>query len=233
MSISGLEQIQNAGESQVIDLLEARIGNAERTMTNNIALDCYSDGSADGGRQIGGLQLLVSTAPTSGTVGGIDRSSSLATFWRNQVFGAVTNGTGAATSSLIQGYMNSLYVKQVRGSDTPDLIVADNAYYLLYLTSLQAIQRITSDEMASAGFQSLKFMGADVVLDGGYGGGAPTNSMFFLNTDYIHFRPHSARNFVPSEDRVSVNQDALVKFILFAGNLTMSNAFLQGRLHNG
>jgi hypothetical protein len=238
VSISGLEQIQNAGAEQIIDLLEARISNAERTMMNNIAADCYSDGSADGGRQIGGLQLLVSTAPTTGTVGGLDRSSSLATFWRNQVWGAVTNGAGAFTSTSgaatnIQIGMNSLYVKQVRGPDAPDLIVADNAYYLLYLNSLQAIQRIQQTEVGEAGWQSLKFMGADVVLDGGYGGNAPTNSMFFLNTNYIHFRPHSQRNFVPSEDRLSVNQDAMVKFILFAGNMTMSNAFLQGRLHGG
>jgi hypothetical protein len=28
----------------MIDLLEARIGNAERTMKNNLSQDCYSDG---------------------------------------------------------------------------------------------------------------------------------------------------------------------------------------------
>jgi hypothetical protein len=126
--------------------------------------------------------------------------------------------------------MNALYVKLVRGTDGPDLIVADNTYYLYYLTSLQTIQRVTSSDAASAGFQSLKYMGADVVLDGGYGGAAPSASMYFLNTNYLHFRPHKDCYFAPSDDRFSVNQDAMVKLILFAGNLTMSNAFLQGRL---
>jgi hypothetical protein len=32
-------------------------------------------------------------------------------------------------------------------------------------------------------------------------------------------------------DRFSVNQDAMVKLIAVAGNMTMSNAFLQGVLH--
>jgi hypothetical protein len=75
----------------------------------------------------------------------------------------------------------------------------------------------------------LRYSGADVVLDGGYGGGCPASHMYFLNTNYIHFRPHRDRNFVPiGGDRFATNQDAIVKLIGFAGNMTLSNAFLQG-----
>jgi hypothetical protein len=229
ISMSGLEMIQNSGESQSIALLAGRIKNAERTMQNNVALDIYSDGTADGGRQIGGMQLLVAGTPTN-TVGGINASTY--TFWQNKVFRAVTDGGAAASSANIQSYMNRLWVQLVRGSDQIDLIVADNNYYRLYLESLQAIQRIASDEMAKAGFESLKYMMADVVLDGGFGGGAPTNTMYMLNTDYIFFRPASQRNFVPlGDDRFAVNQDAMVKLIGFAGNMTVSNRFLQGVLN--
>lgn len=231
ISISGLEQLQNSGPEAIIDLLESRISNAEKTLTNNIALDLYSDGTADGGRQIGGLQLLISKTPNAGIVGGIDRSTTLGAFWRNLAFSSVTNGGGAATAANIQSYMNQVWVNLVRGADAPDLLVADNNYYLLYLSSLQAIQRITSDEMAQAGFQSLKYMNADVVLDGGVGGGAPANSMYFLNTDYIFFRPHRDRNFAPiGDNRYATNQDAMVKLIGFAGNMTLSNGRLQGVL---
>ncbi|ONE22434.1 3-phosphoglycerate kinase [Burkholderia pseudomallei] len=231
VSISGLEQLQNSAEDAIIDLLESRIKNAEKTLVNNIALDCYSDGTADGGRQIGGLQLLVSATPTTGVVGGIDASTSIGSFWRNTAFSAVTNGGGAATSANIQSYMNRVYVQQVRGTDRPDLIIADNNYFRLYLESLQAIQRITSNEMGEAGFDSLKYMSSDVVLDGGFGGGAPQNTMFFLNTDYIYFRPHTERNFAPiGDDRFAVNQDAMVKLVGFAGNMTVSNRRLQAVL---
>ena len=229
ISISGLEEIQNSGEEQIIDLLESRIGNAERTLVNNIALDCYSDGTADGGRQIGGTQLLISNSPTTGVVGGIDRSAW--PFWRNQKFSGLTDGGAAVTSANIQSYMNRLFVKLVRGADQTDLIVADNNFYRLYLESLQAIQRISGDDKAMAGFNSLKYMNADVVLDGGFGGGAPLSTMYFMNTDYVYFRPAAKRNFVPiGDERFAVNQDAMVKLIGFAGNLTLSNAFLQGVL---
>jgi hypothetical protein len=229
VSISGLEQLQNSGEERIIDLLEARIGNAERTFENNLAGDCYSDGTADGGKQIGGMQLLVADDPTTGTVGGINRATW--TFWRNQKFAATADGGGAASVQNIQSYMNRLYLKLVRGAEHPDLIVADDNYYRLYWESLQAMQRITSAELGEAGFQTIKYMGADVVFDGGQGGFAPTNHMYFLNTNYIHFRPHRDRNMVPiGGERMSVNQDALVKLIGFAGNMTISNPAMQGVL---
>jgi hypothetical protein len=235
VSISGLEMLQNSGDAAIIDLLESRISNAEKTLANNIAVDCYSDGTADGGRQIGGLQLLVDTTPSTGTVGGIDASASIGSFWRNIAFSSATNGGSAATSANIQSYMNQVAIQLVRGTDSADLIVADNNYYRLYLESLQAIQRIQSTEMAASGFSSLMYYGAgkaaDVVLDGGYGGGCPTNTMYFLNTDYIYFRPHVDRFFTPlGDERFAVNQDAMVKLIGFAGNMTVSNRRLQGVL---
>lgn len=241
VSISGLEMLQNSGKEAVIDLLSSRIKNAERTFMNGLAYDVYSDGTATG--QMTGLQALISTAPTSGTIGGIDRSTWV--FWRNIAYSAVTDGGAAATSANIQRYMNTLAIQLVRGNDGPDLIVADNNYYRLYLESLQAIQRVTDEKAAAAGFSSLKYYGAgrsiDVVLDGGFQGyssdtnpttgGAPTNSMYFINTNYLHYRPHRDRNMVPLDpDRFSVNQDAMVKLIAWAGNMTVSNSRLQGVL---
>ncbi len=134
--------------------------------------------------------------------------------------------------------MNRLALTLVRGTDSADLIVADNNYYRLYMESLQAIQRVASDEMAGAGFSSLKYYGtgkaADVVLDGGIGGSISANTMYFMNTKYIHFRPHADRNFVPiGGNRTSVNQDAVTKLIGWAGNMTCSGAQFQGVLHGG
>ena len=229
VSISGLEELQNSGSERVIDLLESRIKNAERTMANNVSNDLYSDGTASGGKQIGGLQHIIADAPSTGTVGGINRATY--SFWRNYAYDATTDGGAAATAALMQGYMNQVWLNITRGSDRPDLIVADNNYFKLYLESLQSIQRIASDDMASAGFTSLKYMDADVVFDGGYGGDAPSNHMYFINTDYLAWRPHKDRNMVPlNPDRFSVNQDAMVKLIAFAGNLTVSNCFVQGVL---
>jgi hypothetical protein len=251
VSISGLEELQNSGEEAIIDLLESRIENAEDTFMNGLSQGIYGDGTVTG--SINGLQNLVSTSPSSGIIGGIDRATW--SFWQNQAYGAVTNGGAAATSANIAHYMNSVWVSLVRGRDKPDLIVADNGFWKLYLESLQAIQRIQTEngrgtDIAEAGFETLKYMSADVVLDGGFQGlsgdpfpgetssgngigGVPANQMYFLNTKYIHWRPHARRNMVPLDpDRFSVNQDVMVKLMGWAGNATLSNAFVQGVLYN-
>lgn len=229
ITISGLQQLQNSGPEKMIDLLEARIENAEREMANGIAADCYSDGTADAGKQIGGLQHLVADTPTSGTVGGIDRATW--SFWRNVSYSAVTDGGGAATSSNIQSYMNATIVQVTRNMDRPDLILADNNYWTLYLESLQTIQRITNADMANAGFRNIEYMGIPVILDGGVGGNCPTNHMYMINSNYLHFRPHRDRNMVPLDpDRFATNQDAMVKLIGFAGNMTLSGGKFQAVL---
>lgn len=226
VTISGLEAAQNSGPDALLDLLETRIEVAEKTMQNNLSADMYSDGTASGGKQIGGLQLLVADTVTSGTVGGINQGTY--TFWRNQTYSATASGGSAASASNIQRYMNTLYQRCSRQTDKPDLIIADTNYYNFYLASLQAIQRITSDEMAQAGFQSLKYMGADVVFDGGIGGGCPANHMYFLNTNYLFWQPHRDRNMVPLDKVNSLNQDASVQLIIWMGNMTASNRQLQG-----
>ena len=62
-------------------------------------------------------------------------------------------------------------------------------------------------------------------------GGATSAHMWALNTNYLYFRPHRDRNFVAiGGERQAVNQDAIVKFIGWAGNLTCSGSEFQGVL---
>jgi hypothetical protein len=221
--ISGLEMLQNAGPEQMIDLLAARIDVAESTMKNLVAGGIYSDGTGSGGKEITGLNAAVPFDPTTGTYGGIDRVTW--TFWRSKL-------RNVAVTTTIQADLNALWAQLVRGADRPDLIVMDNVVWTAYLASLQAQQRFTQAETGSLGFPTIKYMDADVVLDGGIGGFCPAGTAFMLNTDYIRFRPHSARNFVPlsPNKRYSINQDAEVQILAWAGNLTTCGAQFQGRL---
>jgi len=233
VTMSGLEGLQNSGKEQIIDLLDGRMKVSEARLLNRIAGDIYLDGTGNGGKNITGLAAAVPDVPTTGTYGGIDRATW--SFWQSKKYSGVTNGGAAVSAANIQQYMTALAIQLVRGTDKADLIVADNTYYGLYVNSLQAIQRISSDSEAAAGFASLKFYGggtaADVVLDGGVGSNATAAHMWFLNTNYIFFRPHKDRNFVPiGGERQAVNQDAIVKLYGWAGNLTTSNSFLQGVL---
>lgn len=230
VTISGLEELQNAGKEKIIDLLDARISNAEKSMKNLIAAGMYATGTGNSGKEIGGLQLLVADTNNSGTVGGINRASY--SFWQNVSRDSSSASPSVTLSSAtVQSEFNIMYLNTSRGNDHVDLIVTDNTIYRYYLESLQTIQRIQNDEMASAGFVNLQYMGADVCFDGGIGGNCPSNHAYFLNTKYIHYRPMSARNMVPiGGERMNTNQDAIVKLIGWAGNMTLSNAMLQGVL---
>ena len=224
VTISGLEgEVQNTGPEQAINLLTSRIENAEKTMLNRMSEAIYSDGTGYGGKQLTGLAAQVSTTPETGTVGSIPRTSYA--FWRNQ------KKSGAAiTANNILSEMRKMWLSLCRGSDKPDIIIMDNEMYNLYWGALQAQQRFTNQEkMAKMGWTGLMFVDAPVIADGGFGGFCPDKTIYFLNCDYFYLRPHARRNMVPYEKtRYNVNQDAMVQYLLWAGNMCMSNASLQG-----
>ena len=221
VTISGLEQIKNSGTEAIINLLEARINVLEKSMMNSLSTSIYSDGTGTSGKEVGGLQLIVADAGT-GTVGGIN--SSTYTFWQN----VQTTATSSAFSvANVQADMNTIYLSLVRGADSPDLVMAGTNAYTAFLGSLQAIQRITSDDMANSGFTSLQYLNSDVVFDSA----CNTNRMYFLNTDYLRLEVAAARDFVPGETKMSVSQDASVTPMFWSGNLTCSNRALQGVIH--
>ncbi len=223
--ISGLEKAQNSGTAQSVhNLLKARIKVAEKTCQNNIGAALFYSNTENSGKSIGGLQYLVQDLPTaSSSPGGINQSSQ--TWWRNQYYDFSDNSVTASTST-IQHAMNKVFLAAQRNADMIDLWIGDSTYFMYYLESLTANQRFMDDVEAGAGFKSLKFWGgsSDVIYDPN----APANHMYGLNTNYIHYRPHSDWNFVTLADKTSVNQDATVIPLYWKGNMTVSNRSLQG-----
>jgi len=236
--VSGLELGQNSGKERIIDLVESRIEAAEATMANGIAQGIYSDGTGTGGKQLTGLLATIPstvTASQTDTYGGINRTNFA--FWRASVVSITATINTAATTLAV---MNTQYATQVRGNERPDLVILDNIWWGNYVAALQANQRFTEPTTAELGFPTLKYMSADVVLDGGIGGFANTYGVvspaddavcYMLNTKYLFFRPHTDRNFVSlsPNKRYSVNQDAEVQILGFMGNLTCSGAQFQGK----
>jgi hypothetical protein len=231
--MSGLEMLQNSGREAFIDLLEARINVAEATMANKLAESVYSDGTGAGGKEVTGLDAAVPSDPTTGTYGGIDRATW--TFWRSKLYDfSAASGAPTPGSTTIQAGLNALWAQLVRGSDRPDLVILDNVYWSYYMASLQAQQRFTDPSTGSLGFPTVKFMDADVVLDGGIGGYIDASTGFMLNTKYISMRPHRDRNMVALSPnrRYAINQDAEVQILAWAGNLTCRGAQFQGRIQD-
>ena len=220
---SGLEtRIQNAGDAAVLDLLESRMTNAERTMRNNMVVGLYSDGTGTGGKQITGLAAAVSTS-SGATYGGIN--STTFSFWDNKRL------TGSVSDTVaLDDLFRSLWLSCTRGPDHPQLIICGAGVFETYWDNLTAIQRITTDQSGGMGFKTLDFAGglAEVAFEDS--GVLNSSFAYFLNLDYIKFRPHTGTNMVPLDRRESINQDAFVNLLIWAGNLTVSNRSLQGVL---
>lgn len=232
VAMSGLEVLQNSGRAQFIDLLEGRLDAAESTMKNRLSQGLYADGTAFGGKVLTGLGAAVTISPGTGVYGGIDRATWA--FWRNQKSkGGGTDFAGVLSVANVNAVFMAQWVKQVRGSDKPNLIVADTSYYSTYVTSLQQNQRFADPKMASLGFDNVMFMSSPVCMET-TASGITANTAYFLNTKYIKLRPHADRNMVTLNPgkRYSVNQDAEVQIMAWAGNLTCSNCSLQGIVQN-
>lgn len=233
VAISGREMAMNAGPSAVIDLVKSRVKIAESTMKNLLNRHLYLDGTGNNGKNLTGLAAAIPLANTTGTYGGIDRSVAANAVWRNNKFQASVDGGGVATSSTLQAQWNTFFLSNVRGADKPSLIVAAQNLYAIFQASLQPQQRFMDANKAGAGFgvNELMFMGTPVVFEP-TSSGIATSVAYFLNTDYMKFRPHANFNFVALDDKQSINQHATVKTLVWMGNLTCSGAKFQGIYSN-
>jgi len=227
--ISGKEKIMNREKWQVVSLAEARVDALIAGLRNKTGLSLYGTGLADGGKEFTGLRALVADDPTSGTVGGIDAAAN--PFWRNN-----TDVLGVAVSAdTIQSRMNAMQLACTRGTDQPDLWMANNAMFTAYWESLQVNARFTNAKMADAGFRTLEFLGKPVIYDAQCATDLTTageGRMYALNTKYIRFRKAAERWFATEEARKVENADYDVIPNWTMGNMTCNARFLQGVLVN-
>jgi hypothetical protein len=101
---------------------------------------------------ITGLDALVSLTPSSGTVGGIDASSSSNTWWRNSA------ATGLSSSTLLAN-MEGVWRSCTKNGGMPDLIEAGSTFIDAYIAAMVA----AGQQIQYAGGQARK-------LDGGVSG---------------------------------------------------------------
>ena len=95
-----LERLRAAGGSQKFDLIAEKLENGKDTHIATMNRQMFSDGTGNGGKDIAGLQSIIATAPTTGTVGGINRATY--SFWRSR------QTSGAQTSSAFDNLRSSM-----------------------------------------------------------------------------------------------------------------------------
>lgn len=162
-------------------LVENIVLNAEETMVNKIGEALFNTSDAD---SIDGLPKLITDNGT-GTVGGI--STTTYPKWKNKFKNVAAN----PTASVLLAAMAELYRDCTRGKSSPDIIVTTPALYSLFESALTPQQRFTTSRLADAGFEALKFHGADVIFDEN----CPANRMYMLNTKAIVFNFHRDQMF--------------------------------------
>lgn len=234
--------LQNSGSTaQLMNIMDVHMGAAEQELEDRFSEDIHADGTADTGRQIGGLQLAIPTDPTVGTYGGLSRANNA--IWRTTSYDANSYFTGvtAVDAASIKPIMNQVVIERSRGKQGPNLILMSQEHYLSYQAATEAVQRITdggtSGVTAGLGFPALKFYGGgrsiDVVLEGGIGSAMPSGISYFLDSKGICFRYHKDRNFSKfGGKQTPVNQDAVVQHIGFYGDLTLKNPLHMAKLHD-
>lgn len=235
VTLSGEDILKNSGSNQLKDIMEEHIMAAETELQDRFVEDLHSNGTS--GNQIGGLQLVIPTTPSSGTYGGIARSNAIwqtTTYDANSAFSGIT----AVSSTTVKTIFDNIMIARSRGTKGPNIIVCSSEHYIAYTAATVAIQQIQNEnELGKLGFTSLRYYGAgksvDVVLEGGIGSAMPANTTYFIDTAALKFRYHPDRNFVKfGGKQTPINQDAIVQHIGFFGNLTMNNPLHMAKLYD-
>jgi len=215
ISISGIEEAKNNGEQEIINLLEAKIMQAEESIQEGFNTMFYGDGTGNSNKNWNGLGNIVKA---TGSLGGIDPAGAGNSFW-------VSYEENTATA-LTLAQMATAYNTVSVGNDHPDVVLTTQTLYEKYEALLQPQLRYTDTKTADSGFQNLLFKAAPVMYDVSCTSGV----MFFLNTKYLTLVGHSAKWFQQTEFVRPEDLDARYALIMCYGNLTCRNRKKQGKL---
>ena len=213
ISISGIEEAKNNGDAEIINLLEAKIMQAEESMREGFNTMFFGSGTGNSSKDWNGLGNLVESG---NTVGGID--SNTYTWWKSYE----ENTSTALTLAQMSTAYNSVSV----GNDHPDTLLTTQTLFEKYEALLQPNLRYTDTKTADAGFQNLLFKAAPVMYDVHCTAG----TFYFLNSKYITLVGHSNKWFAQTEFITPEDTDARYALIMCYGNLTVRNRAKQGKL---
>lgn len=239
IAISRKEERQNAGKAQIIDLLEAKINQAElgiqdlwgrALLQGNLpnggspVVDFVS--AANGASGFDPLGFLIQKDPTSAaTVGNIAQNTY--SWWQNKV----KDMSSVATNAAFGQSLRNLYNQCSRGpGGFPDLHVVDQQTYETYESYLATFHRNPDYTKADIPFDNLKFKGGTVVWDEfvpdvGTPGAMQNDkgTWFMINTKFLEVRYDKQTNFINTPFVRPANQDAKVSEILWMGATCINN----------
>lgn len=161
----GAYKLEQNEKIQLVNLLDEQMESLKEGFMQKLDFELHRDGSASTDA-IAGLDTLVSTAPTSGVVGGLDRSTAL--YWRNY---AETGISTASVGTLAQK-MEFAWRKCIKNGGAPDFILAGGKFIDAYRKEITVTQNAQADKpkMLDAGVGTgvntgLYFKGVEIIWD--------------------------------------------------------------------
>lgn len=180
-SFTHAEKLMNRG-GNYHDLLQAKQDTLEDTLKNKLEEGLQSAGTGDGGLQLDGLPALITTTPTSGTVGGLQRSSSDNAWIRNQKFDTAADWSlGAASATNMKRLLAKAIDLTKRGNKTKiSCFLLGQTYWEFANQFFEAVQGIENvSGTGKLGFDKMVYRGIPIYQnDGlnfsGFSGGTDT-----------------------------------------------------------
>ena len=172
VTFSLAERYKNSGgsDTKLIDVIGGKFEVVEDSMMNEFHAGMLSNGTGSSGLQLTGLAALVSATPTTGTVGGIDRSDANAAWFRNTYATSTTAvGDAAVTASNVKRFYDYFLNLTMRNSMIQQQCGLIGRTHFGHLTqAIQAIQIIQNvSGTGKAGFDKLFYRGVPMYLGNG------------------------------------------------------------------
>ncbi len=188
----------------------------------------HQDGTQDADA-VAGIDHLISTTPTVGVVGGINRATVGNEYWRN-------NSVAALAAATIIDSMETQWRACSRNGGQPDFILAGSDFMDTLRTAAKSdiARQITTDDGSTSfdpAITSLKFHGVPITWDPVFydldQNLAPAiaweKRAYFINTKYIKLRP------IQGHDMISRNPPRSHERYVHYWALTWKGAVTQGR----
>jgi len=212
------EELKNSGKSQIIDLIKAKIMQAENSIKERINNDLFNGVAAS--KEIDGLD----TAIAAGTYGGI--AGGTYSWWNSYV-----ESTGGALSvAYIRVGMNTVNLGAGGGkcSLMATTQILHEKYESLLTATLQMNVATTAEmkRLGDAGFLALGFRGIPVVFDEA----ATAGVFYFLNTKNLKMTIHKDADFKVVKKAEPSDQHVSVQHIMAMLQLTVNRRASLGKL---
>jgi hypothetical protein len=166
---------KNRGKNQIINLVDTKLGAAERALWEEFEKVLFADGT--GSNEPNGLQNIVPDDPTTGTIHGINRATY--SWFRSQQ----KTATGAFSVYGLQDMRTCLNdISIYAQSELKDIaLVTTQQIFEWYEDECMELKSLQNTMMADAGFTTLAFKGKTVM----WVPSCPTGNMYFLNSNYL------------------------------------------------